>query len=146
MPRVNRLPCLLLVLSIVGCGGEPGPEAEVTGKVEMNGKGVSQALVRFTPAKGDTSEVFSDVTDENGVFETKIKHAGTYVVRITKVVGSDGKVPQPKVLPEDLDPSKVEPIEDPVIDGQNILPEQFVIGVPVEIKKGKNELPPFKLD
>jgi hypothetical protein len=132
-------------LALTGCSGGGG--AAVTGSVTLDGQPVSDAEVSFE-AFDRTQTLGADVvrTDSSGKFEVKPHPKkkgltpGKYAVYVSKWVNKQGTSPKP----EDMEMEKAAGVL------RNVLPFKYSNReagpeVTVEIKAGKNELPPFAL-
>jgi len=98
MNRRTRVPTLLVLLLVCGCGAPKAPEIiPVTGSLTINGKPLAKATVKFLPVADGLGGNFtaSGVTDEEGKFTLALpgdKGSGCYACE-TKVLVTEGPLP-----------------------------------------------------
>jgi hypothetical protein len=114
----SRLLPVILMATMLGCGGPSGPKlptpVKVKGAVAMDSQPLSNAMVYFVPEGGKSmGNGATGITDASGAYElvtvvgkSKLTGAipGNYRVWISRLVGPDGTAvaPNSEVPPADL--------------------------------------------
>ena len=117
----NGLPALLLLLQIVGCGGNPRGRLPVSGKVSFRGKPLEKGTIDFRPV--DKRSVGSGAQIVNSAYqieELKGLPPGKYEVRVFS------SKPDTSPLPEGVPPGVDRPWIELIPPNFNVQTEQMV--------------------
>lgn len=122
-----RLGLFLIVVSLVGCGGNP---AKVSGVVTLNGEPLSRGSVGFTPIAGGMKAVGVIQSDGNFELKTNRERGLQFGEHQATVVA--------------LEPGKVDPHGGPPIPGKHITPKRYgntkTSGLQFNVEKGRNTI------
>jgi len=127
MTLITRIvPASLLVVFLVGCGGEPS--ASVSGKVTYKGSPVTAGSISFLlKGKGITQDAKLDAT-------------GAFTMAESLPIGTYQVVYVPPT-PEPQDPTKPRKVETAPVAVPTKYRDEKTSGIAVEILNGKNEIP-----
>ena len=99
MRRLRFLALIVLVLGVVGCGSDGLKRVPVRGKLTAKGQALGGAVIQFLPTGSTKGEGGIGRSDDDGNFTLTGSRAGEqgvvpgeYKVRVSRLVGRDGKV------------------------------------------------------
>jgi hypothetical protein len=124
--RLEILCCSIACLGTVGsgCSGGPGySHATVAGTVTVDGDPVPKGHITFSPAGGSQGPV-TGAPIENGKYRCEAVPVGSHVVTFIAQAAEPVKIMDHATGTEQLVP-------------QNILPQAYQQGVPVEVEEGE---------